>query len=59
MSFQKNVADSFKKVKEDVIRIQSTLDLILKENENLKKEIQKLKDKQIESEIKIKILSKN
>lgn len=59
MSFQKNVVESFRKVKEDMIRIQSTLDVVLKENENLKKEIQKLKDKQTESEIKLKILAKH
>ncbi|MCF7871595.1 hypothetical protein K9L97_01045 [Candidatus Woesearchaeota archaeon] len=56
MSFQKNVVESFRKVKEDMIRIQSTLDLVLKENELLKKELETLKDKQKEAEIRLKLM---
>lgn len=58
MSFQKNVIESFKKAKEDMIRINTTLEHLIKEQQELNKKVDGLMQKQAVTEEKLKVLSK-
>lgn len=58
MSFQTNVKESFRRAKEDMVRIETTMQHLIKEQEELNKKISKLAEKQIMTDAKLKVLSK-
>lgn len=57
-TFQVNVIESFKKAKEDMVRVKTTLQYLMKEQQELSATMKKLAQAQAVTEEKIKHLSK-
>lgn len=57
-SFKRNVIESFKKVREDMLRMQHKIDALEAENKQLIKKISELSEKTAVQDIKIKNIKK-
>lgn len=57
-SFKKNVIESFKKVREDMLRMQHKIDSLERENKELLKRMAELSEKLAVFDIKLKVLKK-